>query len=156
MSIPIRFALLRRQPSVGHPFQPDLTTLKLLKLGRSPRVRIERSFLTAEQNRDTDERKANNNHRCARNPAISPGILRPFSAYQEEESDQKKIGDAQREMRLRKNEEWNCRRQTRYKDQHETGERAVKVVFRHAGFRDPRLRYVIKNGSAESFTLLGI
>src|SRR4030095_12762320 len=59
-------------------------------------------------------------------------------------------------MRLRKNEKWNCRWQARDEDQQETGKRAVKVVFRHARSRGPRLRHVIKNRPAKSFTLLGI
>src|SRR6478672_5974633 len=59
-------------------------------------------------------------------------------------------------MRLGKNEKWNCSRQARDEDQQETGKRAVNIVFRHARSRDPRLRHVIKDGSAESFTLLGI
>src|SRR4029453_443017 len=59
-------------------------------------------------------------------------------------------------MRLRKNKKWKARRQTRDEDQQETGKRAVKVVLRHARPRDPRLRHVIQNGPAESFTLLGV
>src|SRR6478752_7966645 len=144
MSIPIRFPMFRRQPPAEHFSQFLLTRRKLQKPEQSPKQRIGRSFLTSEQNRDTDEHKANNNHRCPRDPAISPSILRPFLPNPEEQNEQKKIGDAQREMWLGKNEEWNCRRQTRYKDQQETGKCAVQVVFRHARSRDPRLRYVIK------------
>src|SRR4029077_857453 len=156
MNIPIRFPLFRRQPSAEHLCVFHLTRPKLWNPERPPKLRLGDSFLSSEQNCDPDEHKANNNHRCPRDPAISPGILRPFLSNPEEQNEQKKIGDAQREMWLGKNEKWNCRRQTRHKDQQETGKCAVKVVFHHAWPRDPRLRHVIKNGSAESFTLLGI
>src|SRR3954464_5041996 len=100
MSIPIRFALLRRQPSVEHPFQLRLTRRKPWKPERSPKLRIAVSFLSSEQNRHTDEHEATDHDYHPSDPAIGPGILRPFSANQEEESDQKKVGYAQCEMRL--------------------------------------------------------
>src|SRR5512132_2108539 len=121
MSIPIRFPLFRRQPPAEHLSVFHLTRWKPWKPERSPKLRIGGSFLTSEQNRDTDEHEATDNHRCPRDPAISPGILRPFSPNPEEQNDQKKIGDAQREMRLGKNEKWNCCWQARDEDQQETG-----------------------------------
>jgi hypothetical protein len=135
-----------------------LTTRKLRKPVRPPKLRLGGSFLTSQKNRDTDEHEADRDHRRSRNQTISPRVLGPFLPNQEEERDQEKIRDAQCEMRLGKSEKWNCRWQARHKDQAKTGERAVKIVFRHprSWACDPRPSHVIKNGSAESFTLLGI
>src|SRR4051794_13035313 len=100
MSIPIRFPLFREQPPAEHLSLFHLTRRKPWKPERSPKLRIAVSFLSSEQNRHTDEHEATDHHYHPSDPATGPGILRPFSANQEKQDEQKKVGHAQREMRL--------------------------------------------------------
>src|SRR4030095_11907343 len=96
MSIPIRFPLFRRQPPAEHLSQFLLTTRKPGKPERPPNLRLGDSFLTSEQNRDTDKHEADRHQRRSRNQTISPRVLGPFLANQEEQRDQEKIRDEQR------------------------------------------------------------
>ena len=93
------------------------------------RVAQESIGSTSEQNRYANESKADRDHGRSDGHAIAACVLRPFLPNIEESRDQKKIGDAQGKGWLRKNEERQRRRETRYKNQPKTREGAVKVLF---------------------------
>src|SRR5436190_19238927 len=118
-------------------------------------MRLVASSLTSQKNRDTDEHQADRHHRRSRNHTISSRVLGPFLANQKEERDQEKIRHAQREMRVGKNEKWNCCWQARDEDEPKTGERTVKIIFRQSVLADLRLGNMLQDRSAQCFGILG-